>query len=129
MPKTGSASATERTADAATNVKHYVLDTNILLHEPLAFLNFQEHNVIIPMVVLEELDAIKDRQKDVSRDARVAIRALEEALHEATPEQITAGVPLTRVSGEHQAEGHLAIFPDFQLRQKDASMSLRENDH
>lgn len=112
-----------------SRTKHYVLDTNILLHEPLAFLNFQEHNVIIPMVVLEELDAIKDRQKDVSRDARVAIRALEEALHEATPEQITEGVPLTRVSGEHEAVGHLSIFPDFQLRQRDAMMSLNENDH
>lgn len=112
-----------------SRIKHYVLDTNILLHEPLAFLNFQEHNVIIPMVVLEELDAIKDRQRDVSRDARVAIRSLEEALHEATPEQITAGVPLTRVSGDHAAAGHLSIFPDFQLRQRDAMMSLNENDH
>src|SRR5690554_7791377 len=93
------------------SVKHYVLDTNILLHEPLAFLNFEEHNVIIPMVVLEELDNIKDRQRDVSRDARAAIRGLEEALHSATPEQITAGVPLTRVRGEHHAEGHLSIFP------------------
>ncbi|MCC5880225.1 MAG: PhoH family protein [Idiomarina sp.] len=132
----GSESATSisavssNTANTANNhVKHYVLDTNILLHEPLAFLNFEEHNVIIPMVVLEELDNIKDRQKDVSRDARVAIRALEEALHDATPEQITAGVPLTRVSGEHHAVGHLSIFPDFQLRQRDASLSLSENDH
>jgi PhoH-like ATPase len=114
---------------AKTAVKHYLLDTNILLHEPLAFLNFQEHNVIIPMVVLEELDRIKDRQKDISRDARVAIRSLEEALHDATPEQITEGVPLTRISGDHEAVGHLSIFPDFQLRQKDSNISLDENDH
>ena len=134
MPESGSAvSVSDASTTLATkangDVKHYVLDTNILLHEPLAFLNFQEHNVIIPMVVLEELDNIKDRQKDVSRDARVAIRALEEALHDATPEQITAGVPLTRVSGEHEANGHLSIFPDFQLSQKDASLNLSENDH
>lgn len=116
-------------APAQTDIKYYVLDTNILLHEPLAFLNFQEHNVVIPMVVLEELDHIKDRQKDVSRDARVAIRSLEEALHEATPEQISAGVPLTRISGEHQAEGHLSIFPDFQLQQTESALSLNENDH
>ncbi|RUO30173.1 PhoH family protein [Aliidiomarina sanyensis] len=109
--------------------KYYILDTNILLHEPLAFLNFQEHNVVIPMVVLEELDHIKDRQKDVSRDARVAIRALEEALHEATPEQIISGVPLTRITGEHQAEGHISIFPDYQLRQTESALSLNENDH
>jgi len=112
-----------------TGVKFYVLDTNILLHEPLAFLNFQEHNVVIPMVVLEELDRIKDRQKDVSRDARVAIRALEDALHDASPEAITAGVPLTRMIGEHKAQGTLSIFPDFQLRQNEAELSLNENDH
>lgn len=116
-------------AAAEADVKYYVLDTNILLHEPLAFLNFQEHNVVIPMVVLEELDHIKDRQKDVSRDARVAIRSLEEALHDATPEQISAGVPLTRISGEHQAGGHLSIFPDFQLQQTESALSLNENDH
>ena len=43
--------------------KIYVLDTNILLHEPLAFLSFQEHDVMIPMTVLEELDHIKDSKK------------------------------------------------------------------
>ncbi|CUS48272.1 MAG: PhoH-like ATPase [Idiomarinaceae bacterium HL-53] len=114
---------------AENGVKFYVLDTNILLHEPLAFLNFQEHNVVIPMVVLEELDNIKDRQKDVSRDARVAIRALEDALVEASPEAITAGVPLTRMVGEHKANGTLSIFPDFQLRQNESELSLNENDH
>jgi PhoH-like ATPase len=109
--------------------KYYLLDTNILLHEPLAFLNFEENNVIIPMVVLEELDNIKDRKKDVSREARMAIRSLEDALKNATPEQILAGVPLSRVHGEHQAEGTLAIFPDYQLKQQDAVLSLSENDH
>ncbi|MEX1221601.1 MAG: PhoH family protein [Idiomarina sp.] len=113
----------------AVRTKFYVLDTNILLHEPLAFLNFQEHNVIIPMVVLEELDAIKDRQKDVSRDARVAIRSLENALKDATPEQILAGVPLNRLQGNHQADGTLAIFADYELRQADSALSLTENDH
>ncbi len=109
--------------------KYYLLDTNILLHEPLAFLNFDEHNVIIPMVVLEELDNIKDRHKDVSREARVAIRSLENALKDATPEEILAGVPLTRVQGNHQAEGRLAIYPDYQLKQTDSALNLSENDH
>jgi len=45
---------TETSAKRANkNQKYYILDTNILLHEPLAYLNFDEHNVIIPMVVLE----------------------------------------------------------------------------
>ena len=44
----------------ASNLKSkmYVLDTNVLLHEPLAYLSFQDHHVVIPMTVLEELDHI-----------------------------------------------------------------------
>ena len=38
----------------------------VLLHEPLAVYSFQEHDVVIPMTVLEELDSIKDRKRDVS---------------------------------------------------------------
>ncbi|CAB0151638.1 PhoH-like protein [Pseudidiomarina piscicola] len=112
-----------------TTSKYYLLDTNILLHEPLAFLNFEEHNVVIPMVVLEELDNIKDRHKDVSREARVAIRSLEDALKDASPEQIVAGVPLAQMEGAHHAEGTLAIFPDYQLQQTESVLNLSENDH
>ena len=90
--------------------KYYLLDTNVLLHEPLALYSFQEHNVVIPMTVLEELDNIKDRQKDVSRDARVAIRSLETLFQDATSEQITQGVKI-----EHkglQLGGVISIFAD-----------------
>lgn len=109
--------------------KYYILDTNILLHEPLAFLNFDEHHVVIPMVVLEELDVIKDRQKDISREARTAIRSLENALKDATPEQILAGVSLSEIQGAHLAAGTLSIFPDYRLKQQDAVLNLSENDH
>jgi len=90
--------------------KYYLLDTNVLLHEPLALYSFQEHNVVIPMTVLEELDNIKDRQKDVSRDARVAIRSLETLFQDATSEQITQGVKI-----EHKGielGGVISIFAD-----------------
>lgn len=46
-----------------TNRKLFVLDTNILLHEPFAIFSFQEHDVVIPMTVLEELDRIKDSKE------------------------------------------------------------------
>ena len=71
--------------------KLFILDTNVLLHEPLSVYSFQEHDIVIPMTVLEELDNIKDRQKDVSREARVAIRTLEDLFRDATPEQISSG--------------------------------------
>ena len=69
----------------AEQTKLYVLDTNILLHEPLAFLSFKEHDVVVPMTVLEELDYIKDSKKDVARDARVSISAQTSIMEALTP--------------------------------------------
>jgi PhoH-like ATPase len=106
----------------------YILDTNILLHEPFAFLSFQEHDVVIPMTVLEELDSIKDRKKDVSRDARVAIRALEDVLVDASPEEILSGVSLPAAS-DNKSSGCLAIFNDYTLAQTAGSLSFNENDN
>ena len=108
--------------------KLFVLDTNVLLHEPLAIYSFQEHDVIIPMTVLEELDNIKDRQKDVSREARVAIRTLEDVFREATPEQIAEGVWLGQRGGEHST-GRLAIFADHNLPEGEAVFTNKENDN
>ncbi len=96
--------------------KYFILDTNVLLHEPLAIYSFQEHNVIIPMTVLEELDRIKDRQKDVSRDARIAIRALEDIFKDATPEEIIEGVALSKL--EDTETGRISIFADHNMANK-----------
>lgn len=106
----------------------YILDTNILLHEPFAFLSFQEHDVVVPMTVLEELDSIKDRRKDVSRDARVAIRALEDILTDATPEQVLAGVKLPENDEQHPS-GCLSIINDYALEQTAKTLSFNENDN
>lgn len=106
----------------------YILDTNILLHEPFAFLSFQEHDVVVPMTVLEELDSIKDRKKDVSRDARVAIRALEDALANASPEEVLAGVRLPQREDASRA-GTLSIFNDYTLEQAAGKLSFHENDN
>lgn len=108
--------------------KIYVLDTNILLHDPFAFLNFEEHDVVIPMTVLEELDHIKDRHKDVSRDARVAIRALEDMLKDASPEQMLHGVALPARSDERPS-GHLFIINDHHLKDEIPGLPGGENDH
>lgn len=106
----------------------YVLDTNILLHEPFAFLSFKEHDVVVPMTVLEELDSIKDRNKDVSRDARIAIRALEDTLVNASPEQVLAGVKLPQNNEQHPS-GCLSIFNDYALDESKVKLSFNENDN
>jgi PhoH-like ATPase len=110
--------------------KLFVLDTNVLLHEPLAIYSFKEHDVVVPMTVLEELDQIKDRKSDISRDARVAIRALEDTLGgETTPEQILKGVPLPAREGHSDAIGTLSIFPDHQIEFKAGSLPGNNNDN
>lgn len=107
--------------------KLYVLDTNVLLHEPFAFLSFQEHQVVIPMTVLEELDHIKDRKKDVSRDARIAIRALDDVLRDASPEEMLAGVDLSGVT--KNCTGKLTIVNDHIFEDTVSGLPGDENDH
>lgn len=104
----------------STSSKVFILDTNVLLHAPLAIFTFQEHDVVIPMTVLEELDNIKARKHDISRDARVAIRTLEDIFSHATPEDISAGVPLQPYDGDDTL-GTISIFADHNL-EKSASL-------
>ncbi|MGL4905339.1 MAG: PIN domain-containing protein, partial [Plesiomonas sp.] len=106
--------------------KTFVLDTNILLHEPQSIFSFQEHNVIIPMTVLEELDRIKDSKRDVSREARIAIRMLESVFLDATAEEIAAGVPLSKHGA--QASGCIAIFADYGLDETAFAFPHKEGD-
>lgn len=58
-------------------IRHFVLDTNVLLHDPGALFVFQEHEVIIPLVVIEELDTFKRDTGDRGRNARECIRHLD----------------------------------------------------
>lgn len=112
----------------STNSKVFILDTNVLLHAPLSILTFKEHDVIIPMTVLEELDNIKDRKQDVSRDARVAIRALEDIFSNATPEDISQGVPLLKNEGKNKL-GKISIFADHSLDEKETFFTNNEPDN
>jgi len=74
----------------------YVLDTNVLIHDPNALLNFEEHDVIIPMTVLEELDSLKSGKQAVAADCRQAIRNIDKLLGDASPGDIEKGVPIVR---------------------------------
>jgi PhoH-like ATPase len=109
--------------------KIYVLDTNVLLHDPMAVHAFAEHKVIIPMTVLEELDHIKDRRdKDVSREARIAISNIDKILAKADTREIQEGVEIFSAV-EHAADmaGTLAIYPDQLIKHTEESRFLRTN--
>ena len=117
-----------RKSNADTRI--YVLDTNILLHEPLAFLSFKENDVVVPMTVLEELDYIKDSKKDVARDARVCIRAMEDLLRDASPDEMLAGVPLSGFgAGENRPTGTLSIYADLNMTESQQIFASDENDN
>src|SRR5258705_7871350 len=61
----------------ATGQKHFVLDTNVLLHNPAALFMFRDNDVIIPCDVMEELDKFKTNNDDLGRNARTVIRHLD----------------------------------------------------
>ena len=86
----------------------YVLDTNVLIHDPNALLNFQEHHVAIPMTVLEELDKLKDGKHSVAAECRQAIRLIDKVLGEASPQDVEQGVPIQRGKGD--PKGYLSIL-------------------
>ena len=88
----------------------YVLDTNVLIHDPNALLNFEEHHVIIPMTVLEELDKLKSGKTSIAADCRQAIRLIDRTLADAPPELVEQGVPIQR--GKLGTNGSLAILMD-----------------
>src|SRR5438105_8177046 len=62
----------------AVATKLFVLDTNVLMHDPTSLFRFEEHDVFLPMVVLEELHDHKSGMSEVSRNARQASRFLDE---------------------------------------------------
>jgi len=97
--------------------KLYILDTNVLLHDPNCLTEFKEQDIAIPMTVLEELDSIKDRKKNVSQEARIAIRAIDRILSKAkSPDEISGGVKITLPTPDpKQKLGKLSIFPDHEL--------------
>jgi len=57
--------------------KHFVLDTNVLLHNPGAINMFDEHEIVIPLTVIEELDNFKKNSDDTGRNSREVIRAID----------------------------------------------------
>lgn len=56
--------------------KTYILDTNVLLSDANSLFGFEEHDLVLPLIVLEELDRHKDRQDEVGRNAREVVRKL-----------------------------------------------------
>jgi len=83
----------------------FVLDTNVLLHDPTCLFRFEEHDIFLPMIVLEELDAHKKGMTEVARNGRQTSRSLD-ALAEHQGSDISTGLPLSS-TGHSEARGRL----------------------
>ena len=85
--------------------KLFVLDTNVLLHDPMCLFRFEEHDIFLPMIVLEELDGHKKGMTEVARNARQTSRTLD-ALAGANGADIGLGLQLD-TTGHREAKGKL----------------------
>ena len=74
--------------------KFFVLDTNVLMHDPSSLFRFEEHDLFIPMVVLEELDGLKKGTSEPARTARQVSRTLDDLVANKDHGQIEKGIPL-----------------------------------
>jgi PhoH-like ATPase len=68
-------------------VKTFVIDTNVLIHRPEALLSFRDSRIVIPLWVLEELDKLKAYSDERGRNARHAVRFLDEAFRRGRPKE------------------------------------------
>jgi len=103
--------------------KLFVLDTNVLMHDPSALFRFQEHNIYLPMTVLEELDQGKKGMSEVARNVRQVNRFIDDMMSSNKNIDIKQGLPLNQYLGINgngnsggrlyfETEAHKPMLPD-----------------
>src|SRR5687768_718225 len=98
--------------------KNFILDTNVLLHDPRSIYSFGENNVVIPIYVIEELDSFKKDLSELGRNARMVARYLDAFRAEGS---LSEGVPLPN-------GGAIRVrFTDHQLPASMADGQLMDN--
>lgn len=115
-----------RTAKSKTKV--FVLDTNVLMHDPNCLFRFEEHDVFIPMMTLEELDNHKKGQTEVARNARQATRLIDQMLEADGEAKIADGVPLAG-SSKGLASGKLFLQAEEMNGELPQSLPKGKGDH
>ncbi|QDU70424.1 PhoH family protein [Mucisphaera calidilacus] len=139
-----------------THIKHFVLDTNVLLHNPNALYMFDDNQVIVPFAVLEELDKFKKANDDVGRSAREVIRQLDrlrqkgrladgvawndkggsirvDFAEDVRPKALTDQVPDNRIIGvawglKERGFRSIMITKDINVRLKSDSLGIQTED-
>ena len=96
----------QATPSDASVRKYFVLDTNVLLHNPSAIFMFAEHEVVIPLSVIEELDTFKGNTDANGRNARQIIRELDRLRKKG---RLFEGVPVNELGGTLHSKAELGL--------------------
>jgi PhoH-like ATPase len=104
------------------NKRLYVIDTNVLMHDPTSLFRFEEHDVFIPMMVLEELDAAKKGLTEVARNVRQVSRFIGEMMSRQQAQDLEAGLELKVPDGLELPVARGRLF--FQTRMPETHSSL-----
>src|SRR6187551_3397256 len=105
MPRKFSKSSVPST-DSSAQRRIYVLDTNVLMHDPAAIFRFDEHDIYLPMVVLEELDHHKKGVSESARNVRQVSRFLDSIMQDADKAGIDRGLPIPSALSGNGESGH-----------------------
>jgi len=92
------------------NKRLYILDTNVLMHDPTSLFRFEEHDVFLPMIVLEELDAAKKGLTEVARNVRQVSRFIGDMMSAQGATRLEDGLELLVPHGlelSSSSHGHL----------------------
>jgi PhoH-like ATPase len=107
--------------------KLFVLDTNVLMHDPTSLFRFEEHDIFLPMQTLEELDNNKRGLSEVARNARQASRFLDDIVSRATG-RIEAGIPIARHDAD-TASGRLFLQTEVMSGRLPSSLAIGRADN
>jgi PhoH-like ATPase len=116
-----------RAKPAPSSTKLFVLDTNVLIHDPTSLFRFEEHDVFLPIMTLEELDNHKSGISEIARNARQASRFLDDIVSHADG-PIAAGIPLKRHDADNAA-GRLYLQTEAINGHLPASLPIGKTDN
>jgi len=119
--------AVKRPARKPKIKKLFVLDTNVLMHDPTSLFRFDEHDLYLPIATLEELDQHKRGLSDVARNARQASRFLDEIVSTAVPD-IKAGLVIKTRDGQ-SAKGRLFLQTEAMNGELPATLASGKTDN
>ncbi len=97
-------------AESSEKKRLFVLDTNVLMHDPTALFRFEEHDIFLPMVVLEELDKGKKGMSEVARNVRQVSRFLDDIVAHSSKSEIDHGLPIPNFGSNEQQDKSGRLF-------------------